>query len=67
MLCQPYLNFIAVFASRACVQVQQKSSAELLKNRPGQARALSLFYASLTFRPGPSSPSPGSCHLYSRL
>ena len=41
----------------------EKSSAELLKNRPGSAQALALFYASPTFRPGPSSPSLGSFHL----
>ena len=41
-----------------------KSSAELLKIRPRQAQASALFYARLTSKPGPSSPSLGSFHFY---
>ena len=61
---EPSLNqFFQFFLDRTYPQAWEKGSAEFLKNKPVPAWAFDLFYASLTFRPGTSSPSLGSFHL----
>ena len=67
---KPSLNmfnqFFSIYFDQASPRAQKKARQACKKPGLKLGRAWALFYASLAIRPRPSSPSPGSFHLYFR-